>query len=68
MRLRTVAVPVGIVILLIGLVWFLQGIGVLPGSFMTGSEFWALAGGLAAIIGLILIAVGIRQRVAPARE
>ncbi len=68
MRLRTVAVPVGIVILLIGLVWFLQGIGVLPGSFMTGSEFWAFAGGLAAIIGLVLIAVGIGRREAPARR
>jgi hypothetical protein len=33
----------------IGVVWTLQGVGALPGSFMTGDMFWAWAG--AAIIG-----------------
>jgi len=62
MRLRVVAVPVGAIIFLMGIVWFLQGIGVLPGSIMTGSEFWAVAGGLAAIVGLLLIVGGITGR------
>jgi len=61
-RFRLVAVPVGAIILVIGLVWFLQGIGVLPGSFMTGSEFWAVAGGIAVIVGLLLIGTGIAGR------
>jgi hypothetical protein len=55
MRVRVLVIPVGIIVLLIGFVWFLQGIGVLPGSFMTGSSFWAFAGALAAMIGLLLI-------------
>ncbi len=36
---------------LMGLVFFLQGIGLLPGSFMTGQAQWAL-------IGLVLIVIG----------
>ena len=29
---------------LVGLVWVFQGIGVLPGSFMTGDMLWAWLG------------------------
>jgi hypothetical protein len=62
MRLRVVAVPVGVILLLMGLIWFLQGIGVLPGSIMTGSTFWAGTGSLTVIVGLVLIAVGLMGR------
>jgi hypothetical protein len=37
---------------LIGCVWFLQGINVLPGSFMTGQTKWAVYGGITFVIGL----------------
>jgi carbonic anhydrase/acetyltransferase-like protein (isoleucine patch superfamily) len=37
---------------LVGLVWVLQGVGVLPGSFMTGDMLWAWIG-----LGLIGVAV-----------
>ena len=51
-----------------GSVWFLQGVGVLPGSFMTGSQFWAIAGGLTAVAGLAVIGVGLTgKRSADAR-
>ena len=36
----------------VGLVWLLQGIGVLPGSFMSGDPVWAVAG--AAVIAAAL--------------
>jgi hypothetical protein len=42
-----------------GSVWFLQGEGVLPGSFMSGSQFWAIAGTVAIIIGVVLIGAGL---------
>ena len=29
---------------LVGLVWLLQGVGVLPGSIMSGDPFWAVVG------------------------
>ena len=41
---------VGVVLLIPGIGWFLQGINVLPGSFMSGDPKWA-------IIGVILIVV-----------
>ena len=37
----------------VGLVWVLQGFGLLPGSFMTGDRFWALMGG-ALIFGALV--------------
>lgn len=44
-----VAVPVlGVLLVLLGGIWTLQGAGLLPGSFMTGSRLW-LAIGLAAV-------------------
>ena len=53
---------VGALCLLMGCVWFLQGINVLPGSFMTGQIKWAVNGGIAAVAGLILIVVANRGR------
>ena len=35
---------VAVVALLAGAVFFLQGIGVIPGSFMTGRSEWAVIG------------------------
>jgi hypothetical protein len=42
----------GIVLAFFGLIWFLQGADFLPGSVMTGSQFWEVAGLLAIIIGI----------------
>jgi hypothetical protein len=52
----------GVLCLLIGCVWFLQGINVLPGSFMTGQTKWALYGGLVAIAGIGLLFAANRRR------
>lgn len=38
--------------LILGGVWVLQGIGVLPGSFMTGETEWAVYGGLLVLVAL----------------
>jgi hypothetical protein len=45
----------GIVMVLMGTIWFLQGINVLPGSFMTGQTRWAVYGGLAVLLGLVVL-------------
>jgi hypothetical protein len=45
----------GSLLVLIGVVWFLQGINVLPGSFMTGQTRWAVYGGIAVIAGVGLL-------------
>lgn len=45
----------GVLLALIGCVWFLQGINVLPGSFMTGQTKWAVYGVLTLLIGLAVL-------------
>jgi hypothetical protein len=47
---------VGILMVLMGAIWFLQGINILPGSFMTGQIRWAVFGGIAVLGGLSLLA------------
>ena len=54
---------VGVLSLLMGGVWFLQGINILPGSFMTGQTKWAVYGGLLLIAGIGLLMVANRRRV-----
>ena len=46
---------VGVVLVFFGGVWFLQGINVLPGSFMTGQIKWAVYGGIALVVGVIVL-------------
>lgn len=53
-RMRWVLVIVGGLMVLMGGVWTLQGIGLLPGSFMTGQTFWAVAGLLTLVAGAAL--------------
>jgi len=42
----------GVLLILIGGIWFLQGINILPGSFMTGQTQWAVYGGIAVVAGI----------------
>ncbi len=44
----------GVLLVLIGGVWVLQGIGLSPGSFMSGQMKWAVYGGIAVIGGVVL--------------
>jgi hypothetical protein len=52
----------GAVLTIAGIVFSLQGFGVLGGSTMSGSHFWAGAGPVIAIAGLVLLALGARLR------
>ena len=53
--MRSALNVVGAVMVLLGTIWFLQGINVLPGSFMTGQTQWAVYGGIAVLLGLVVI-------------
>ena len=46
--------------ILMGGVWLLQGINILPGSFMTGQLFWAVMGAVLLAVGGLLVLVGFR--------
>jgi hypothetical protein len=44
-----------------GLVWILQGVNVLPGSFMTGDPSWAWRGAGMLVVGVALIIISRRK-------
>jgi len=52
----------GLVVALLGLLFMLQGLGVIKGSSMTDSGFWAVAGSVIAVAGLVLAVRGARRR------
>jgi len=61
MRMQT---TLGIVLVVVGGVWFTQGIGVLHGSPMTGEATWTIIGAIVVIVGLAFLAraAGRRRR------
>lgn len=63
--MRIGSLILGVIAILVGAVWILQGSGVLPGSFMTGQRMWLFIGIIVAIVGLALAYNGIRR---PARS
>lgn len=60
--MRIVLNIVAVLCVLTGCVWFLQGINVLPGSFMTGQTRWAVIGGVMLLTGIGLFVVANRRR------
>jgi hypothetical protein len=59
--MRIGSLIIGLIAILVGAVWILQGTGMLPGSFMTGQRMWLIIGIIVAIIGLALAYNGIRR-------
>lgn len=53
---------VGVVLLVAGIVFALQGFSVLGGTAMSGNSFWAAAGPVIAVIGLVLLGAAARRR------
>jgi hypothetical protein len=63
--MRIGSLIVGAIAIVAGLVWILQGSGVLPGSFMTGQRMWLIIGIVVGIVGLALAYNGIRGPAKP---
>ncbi len=51
-----------VLLFLAGLVWFLQGINILPGSFMTGQTQWAIYGAIAMLVGAVMLFFANRKK------
>ncbi len=64
---RPVALVVGGVLVLVGLLWTGQGIGWVGGSPMTGVTLWAVVGPVVALVGLLLALRGGRAEGGPDR-
>jgi uncharacterized membrane protein YiaA len=52
---------VGVVLLVVGVFWALQGFGVIGGSFMSNNSAFEIIGPVLAVIGLLVAVIGIRR-------
>ena len=53
--MKLVLTIAGAVMVLLGGIWILQGVNILPGSFMTGQMQWAVYGCVLALAGIGVI-------------
>jgi hypothetical protein len=61
--MRVFGIIVGCCLMAMGTIWVLQGVNILPGSFMTGQIVWAYRGaGTAAVGALVLILTWVMAR------
>ena len=63
--MKIILTIIGILLVLMGGVWILQGIDALPGSFMTGQIRWSIYGGVAVIAGIGLIVLANKKKRRP---
>jgi uncharacterized integral membrane protein len=62
LRMRWVLIILGILLLVVGVIWALQGTNILAGSQMSGHRRWIAIGGVLGIVGIVLIIIGARMR------
>ena len=55
-------VTVGAILILAGVTFGLQGLGIISGSAMSGKNMWAVLGPLIAVVGVLLVVTGRRGR------
>jgi len=58
---RIILIVVGVLAIGTGAVWVGQGLGYLPGSVMTGDRMWFNIGLIVGLVGIVLLALGIRR-------
>ena len=59
---KNLGVGLGALLILVGLIWTLQGLDLLGGSVMSGVTLWAIIGPIVAIVGAWLVARALRAR------
>lgn len=52
----------GLLAVVVGAVWTLQGLGYVGGSVMTGKTIWAIIGPVVTVAGLVVLWIGLRAR------
>jgi hypothetical protein len=57
--MRVVWLVIGVLALIAGIIWTLQGLNVIGGSAMSGQTMWAIIGPIVGIIGLVLLIVSL---------
>jgi hypothetical protein len=59
--INRVLVAAGVVAIVAGVTFALQGFGVVGGSVMSGNSVWAALGPLIALAGLLAVVAGVRR-------
>jgi hypothetical protein len=57
---KNLQVGLGVLLVLVGLVWGLQGLGVISGSAMSGVTLWAIVGPIVAAFGVWVVVRAVR--------
>jgi hypothetical protein len=65
---RFLLVVAGLFLTVAGVVFALQGVGVIGGSFMSGTTTWAVTGPIIALVGLAIVVLGLRRPRLPGYE
>jgi hypothetical protein len=60
--MKILLIILAIIFLIAGIVWLLQGVDILPGSFMSGQIQWAYAGVVSLLIAAALFWFALRRR------
>lgn len=60
--MRWVGLGLGVLAILVGIVWTLQGLNILGGSVMSGQTMFVVIGPIVGIVGVVLVVVGARAR------
>jgi hypothetical protein len=60
-RTFVVTFALGLMLTLFGLIWALQGFGVLGGSQMSNTTTWSITGPITALIGIVIAVVSWRK-------
>ncbi len=58
---KTALIVVGAVLVVFGVVFTFQGLGYLGGSPMTGKTMWAVLGPIIAVVGVLILVLGLRR-------
>ncbi len=58
---RNTLITVGVIALVVGGIWVGQGLNLIPGSFMTGDTKWFVIGLIVAVVGILLVVLGLRR-------
>jgi hypothetical protein len=60
-RAFVVTLAVGVLVTLFGLIWALQGFGVLGGSWMSNTTTWSIIGPITVVIGIVIVVFSWRK-------
>lgn len=60
--MKPMRVVFGVLLVLTGAVWGLQGVGVIQGSAMSDTTTWSVIGPIVVVLGVLLALTGLRGR------